>query len=222
MVNKYLLSTTRVSVLTLGMVSMANASILTFDGIVTIDIPDDYGDRITSTSDSTTGFSYGEGNGFTPNITVSYIPGGTISYRLYTSGFGDLSNALSDGDFNTPGEIVLTPDAGHQVVLNSFDIAGWQNTTYLDQQILVLNASDTVLFDSGFIDVNSGLPDSHLTFLSTPIVSSEALRIAVNDFGNLGIDNINFDQMAVPVPAAVWLFGSGLIGLIGVARRKKE
>lgn len=26
---------------------------------------------------------------------------------------------------------------------------------------------------------------------------------------------------AVPVPAAVWLFGSGLIGLIGFARRKK-
>ena len=25
----------------------------------------------------------------------------------------------------------------------------------------------------------------------------------------------------IPVPAAVWLFGSGLIGLIGVARRKK-
>jgi len=27
---------------------------------------------------------------------------------------------------------------------------------------------------------------------------------------------------AVPVPAAVWLFGSGLIGLAGFARRKKE
>ena len=26
---------------------------------------------------------------------------------------------------------------------------------------------------------------------------------------------------AIPVPAAVWLFGSGLIGLIGIARRKK-
>jgi hypothetical protein len=25
---------------------------------------------------------------------------------------------------------------------------------------------------------------------------------------------------AVPVPAAVWLFGSGLLGLIGVARRR--
>jgi hypothetical protein len=26
----------------------------------------------------------------------------------------------------------------------------------------------------------------------------------------------------VPVPAAVWLFGSGLIGLVGVARRKRS
>ena len=31
----------------------------------------------------------------------------------------------------------------------------------------------------------------------------------------------NFGQSTVPVPAAVWLFGSGLIGLIGLARRKK-
>ena len=30
------------------------------------------------------------------------------------------------------------------------------------------------------------------------------------------------DVSAVPVPAAVWLFGSGLLGLIGLARRKKS
>ena len=29
------------------------------------------------------------------------------------------------------------------------------------------------------------------------------------------------DVSAVPVPAAVWLFGSGLLGLVGVARRKR-
>ena len=28
------------------------------------------------------------------------------------------------------------------------------------------------------------------------------------------------DVATVPVPAAVWLFGSGLLGLVGVARRK--
>jgi len=31
----------------------------------------------------------------------------------------------------------------------------------------------------------------------------------------------NFAPAAVPVPAAVWLFGSGLISLVGLARRKK-
>jgi hypothetical protein len=41
--------------------------------------------------------------------------------------------------------------------------------------------------------------------------------------------NLNFDITAIhvsyvnpiPVPAAVWLFGSGLVGLAGLARRKK-
>ena len=37
---------------------------------------------------------------------------------------------------------------------------------------------------------------------------------------SLAIDNIVIE--AVPVPAAFWLFGSGLVGLIGVARRKKS
>ena len=35
------------------------------------------------------------------------------------------------------------------------------------------------------------------------------------------LDNIQLDVNPVPVPAAVWLFGSGLIGLAGFARRKK-
>ncbi len=33
-------------------------------------------------------------------------------------------------------------------------------------------------------------------------------------------EDMAFELRTVPVPAAVWLFGSGLIGLIGVARRK--
>lgn len=33
--------------------------------------------------------------------------------------------------------------------------------------------------------------------------------------------SVTVDVSAVPVPAAAWLFGSGLIGLVGMARRKK-
>lgn len=45
-----------------------------------------------------------------------------------------------------------------------------------------------------------------------PIVLSSAL----------GETGFNYMNAAVPVPAAVWLFGSGLLGLIGVARRRRE
>jgi hypothetical protein len=34
-------------------------------------------------------------------------------------------------------------------------------------------------------------------------------------------DVIEGSVSTVPVPAAAWLFGSGLLGLVGVARRKK-
>ena len=39
---------------------------------------------------------------------------------------------------------------------------------------------------------------------------------------SFGIDCSGGGTPEVPVPAAVWLFGSGLLGLVGVARRKKS
>ena len=44
------------------------------------------------------------------------------------------------------------------------------------------------------------------------------LTVLPGDADFVKIDNI---ATTVPVPAAVWLFGSGLLGLIGIARRKK-
>ena len=35
-----------------------------------------------------------------------------------------------------------------------------------------------------------------------------------------GIDNYKATAPVIPIPPAVWLFGSGLVGLIAVARRK--
>jgi hypothetical protein len=45
---------------------------------------------------------------------------------------------------------------------------------------------------------------------------------ATGSLADIFYDNIVIDVTAVPIPAAVWLFGSGLVGLVGVARRKRK
>ena len=78
-----------------------------------------------------------------------------------------------------------------------------------------------------FSNVQSGLYWSGTELASNPIGAWN-----FEFFGGLGgvaAKNNSFfawavhsgDVSAVPVPAAVWLFGSGLIGLLGAARRKK-
>lgn len=57
---------------------------------------------------------------------------------------------------------------------------------------------------------------------------NEALTTTTGDWttpSNKSLSHITFydtGTTVVPVPAAVWLFGSGLLGLAGVARRKKS
>ncbi len=46
-------------------------------------------------------------------------------------------------------------------------------------------------------------------------------RFLIDGFGgNLEIDSLTVSS--VPVPAAIWMFGSGLLGLVGVARHRKS
>jgi len=55
----------------------------------------------------------------------------------------------------------------------------------------------TLLFDETIVDGVFTDPNFTLTMTATPV-------------------------SAVPVPAAVWLFGSGLLGMVGIARRRKS
>lgn len=57
-------------------------------------------------------------------------------------------------------------------------------------------------------------------------VSDDIYSIAVEFSGTASIVGLAFDNFSpasavVPIPAAIWLFGSGLLGLISIARRKK-
>jgi hypothetical protein len=52
-------------------------------------------------------------------------------------------------------------------------------------------------------------------------LTTGALRIGVHVQAFESRGSESFVNNPVPVPAAVWLFGSGLLGLVGVARRKR-
>jgi hypothetical protein len=65
----------------------------------------------------------------------------------------------------------------------------------------------------------------------THFVFGWANLLSVEVSGNSGLGYVAYDNIdvtsavggvnAVPVPAAVWLFGSALIGLVGLGKRKK-
>jgi len=85
------------------------------------------------------------------------------------------------------------------------------------------NALVDVLDDLGFVDIYSDVAASGDETLSCLLGCSGSFSIDLaNGFEYIdGIIDASGGADAVPVPAAVWLFGSGLLGLIGVARRRK-
>jgi hypothetical protein len=88
----------------------------------------------------------------------------------------------------------------------------------------------TVSFDTTWDDATAMAngwvmePGANSSFsqLWTDTWTSEVRILGTNNSTNLlaGIDNYIVRTSAVPLPSAVWLFGSGLLGLVGIARRK--
>ena len=89
---------------------------------------------------------------------------------------------------------------------------------------ILVGQSTTIGGPTNFDDSIVWLSDS-ITFTATSVTQTIRLQAFTADLSGIayiGIDGLQLVNTTVPVPAAVWLFGSGLIGLIGIARRKKS
>lgn len=225
--------------------STANASILTFDQIRQVgvvvptisgnDLEDDYGDRITGSPMNVPGgqFTYGNGGeGFTPNITANFFAGNGTSLSLWRDRYGDLTNVAFGNNLSVSLNVQLTADPGYTVDLYHFDLAGWSLTDYTINAVRVISDTGTIFSQDNVLvqGANDGGP-MHTAFDFVSPLSGSQLTIqidhgnlAVGTQDNIGIDNIRFGQnppAAVPIPVTLWLFGSGLMGLLGIANRKK-
>lgn len=80
---------------------------------------------------------------------------------------------------------------------------------------------------SANVNVGDVLIMETMLFVDNHLGTSENLGESWTDFQNTLSSSLTTTTAgatinAVPIPAAIWLFGSGLIGLVGVARRKKS
>ena len=92
---------------------------------------------------------------------------------------------------------------------------------------LVLDTTSNInkyTYDDGWPDVDQGI--GGIPMWAGPFAGNNAnfdiLSLTATGTTPGTIGPFPTGPEAVPVPAAVWLFGSGLLGLVGVARRKKQ
>ena len=154
----------------------------------------------------------GGGVGVDTTVTGS-IGGGSWSVASTTPFFGQNWTAHSGTTFG-PG---------------TYSFATIQGGTYTGVVVGAGQVGGHILFNWGVVadidvinvwDVASGVYTSTDGIAGNPANPDGVRGYGMLDGAFAGF-NANFDFTAVPVPAAVWLFGSGLLGLVGVARRRK-
>ncbi|MAT64073.1 MAG: hypothetical protein CMN57_00315 [Gammaproteobacteria bacterium] len=161
------------------------------------------------------------GGNFALNTDASSSSGfisdsGEVSLSLARSGYPQFFSYLDGSPWNIDDSTVAT-NAG--TATNTWDVLTTGTSTNLDPSTGDPNASGTgvALSSSGagmwsgmvvnFGNVGAGWG----SFDNTPY--SEKFNITVN--------GVAATTSPVPVPAAVWLFGSGMLGLVGIARRRR-
>ena len=118
-------------------------------------------------------------------------------------------------------------------VISDVRIGSTFGSTGVNETIFLSYFGSHTFTDQGSLDLLTGVSSMNVSLL----VDTEALAQScipdpfgpgevcnsyeVGYFGDYtGTFTVSYTYDPVPIPAAIWLFGSGLVGLIGVARRR--
>jgi len=153
-------------------------------------------------------------------------------------------NSVISGSYNDSNgflSVNLGMSNGGSFTLDGFLVFG-ANDTLTAHSTVNINF-DAIAEADGFSDTSIGFmginrvccsgayaPNSLVAGIDSQIMTLWGANFAGNDFNGgyegstLGMDLVldltRPGLTIIPVPAAVWLFGSGLLGLVGVARRR--
>lgn len=168
--------------------------------------------------------------GLTLTATALENPGMTDShvymdglYNMIIGGMGVCSTLM------TGSQCAISSDDNVSIDGDKEEVLSWNFSDNITQ--LTLELGDNDHYD--FINSNFEYSFDGSGWQTATTDANAMVTILLNgggqiDFraaGNTLEDHFyirNADVTVVPVPAAVWLFGSGLIGLAGIARRKKS
>lgn len=218
--------------------ALTSGTLLDFTGAFTLDAGPGFGLIITPISSGPDGgIQIGitqDTNGHNSHGGItSHIAGGLdLEWVMLGNAGMHLTNSpitVVNNDVNNDGGFTKTLDfSGWRITWNGIPSinlgGGYQDCGTSTDGICVENTDDI----AGTYDNGTGLATITCTTASCSNSSSFTLTYSAvvprsdpSNFGSVPYAlNISGHVNAVPIPASAWLFGSGLLGLIGMARRK--